>query len=305
MTLQDVVVTGGYYLASSTLQNTLFGSIHTFVLPFLLTEGEDPAVSNFTRRIVQHFHNAFVLNDSSDKDHLPSFASIDGVKDLCALFGLAIFMNTLDRRTYMPPGDLPEHDQHTLIRCHHIFDLNGISIIERHQNCYTRGLVHDLVHWFLRNYAIMDVNSEEVDGLKDVILPFTAHIAHQLIRYHNTAVECGHQTVGSIKEIERQVRSAIFHIPDMKEAYDNELATERDKGYHSDWSESKSVTSELYTLEFDFGRFMVDARQEAIDGIAPIEDFCDQGKNLADQRFFLGLSCQFDLSDWGNFSVFL
>ncbi|KAF8800472.1 hypothetical protein BYT27DRAFT_7026457, partial [Phlegmacium glaucopus] len=85
VTMENTVITGGFYLSMHTLQDSLIGAIHTFILPSLLTEGEKPPFVMFARRLVHYFHNAFVLNDSSDRAHLPALSTLDGVRDLFAL----------------------------------------------------------------------------------------------------------------------------------------------------------------------------------------------------------------------------
>lgn len=295
------MVTGGYYLSSSTLRNSLLGLIHTFVLPSLLTEGESPPFSMFARRMVQYFHNAFVLKDLSDNDHLPCLSTIEGVHNLCALFVLAIFLNALDKRTYHLAHEIPNDNLDTLLQYQQKFDLNAIPVIERHQNCYTRGLAMDLSLWFFSRYDILDGNTEAaVDGHETVLFPFTAHIARQILRYHRTATQCGHTTIGTEEQVDKQVRSAILHIPGMNKAYDDELDAEREKGYNTDDSDGKSADSDLFDLDFDFSAFIVQEKQIDNHERHHIDDFFEQGKNITDRQFFTGLACQFDLNDSGN-----
>ena len=45
-------------------------------------------------------HNAYVMNNSSDREHLLSFSSMDDARDLFSLTMIAIFLNVLDERTY-------------------------------------------------------------------------------------------------------------------------------------------------------------------------------------------------------------
>ncbi|KAF8810356.1 hypothetical protein BYT27DRAFT_7070461, partial [Phlegmacium glaucopus] len=100
VTMENTVITGGFYLSTHTLQDSLIGAIHTFILPSLLTEGEKPPFIMFAHCLVHYFHNVFILNNSSDRAHLPALSTLDGVQDLFTLFAIAIFLNVLDERTY-------------------------------------------------------------------------------------------------------------------------------------------------------------------------------------------------------------
>jgi hypothetical protein len=297
ITLQDAIISGGYYLSSHTLQDSLLGIVHTFVLPGLLTEGENPELSTFARRMVQYFHNALVLNDTSDRDHLPNFSTMDGVGDLFALFVIAMFLNALDERTYQLSSEISDCDDDTLLTYQKVFNLNAIPILERHQLCIVRGLAMDLVHWFSANYAIMDENSDEdeVDAFEDILVPFTVHVARQIIRYKSAAVSCGYKGIGTPEQIQAEIKSAMFHIPEMEIAYSAEIAHEQDLSYHSDSTDSESAPSELYDLNFDFSNFTVKGRQMPEEDRSHVEIFLDYGQNQADKLFSLAyLSVQFE-----------
>ena len=87
ITLENTVITGGFYLSMHTLYESLMGMIHTFVLPSLLTEGKNLPFTIFVHQLVHYMHNTLVMNDSSDKEHCPNISTLDGA---CDLFALAI-----------------------------------------------------------------------------------------------------------------------------------------------------------------------------------------------------------------------
>lgn len=159
----------------------------------------------------------------------------------------------------------------------------------------------DLAYWFFANYTILDINTEmEVDGPQTILFPFMARVAHQIAHYHKTVMEHGHRTVGTPEQVDKQIRSAILHIPEMEQALRNEMTAEVERGYDSDCSDGKSAAPELFDLNFDFMAFMVQSQGIPNDQRPQIYSFLDSGKNLADAVFFIGLGCQFDLSDFGN-----
>lgn len=276
--------------------------IHTLVLPYLLTEGENPLLSVFIRHIIEYLHNGLVSQDSSDPEHLPDFSSMDGAGDIFALFVLSMLMNAFDARTYQVPVEFGELSHDDILLRQQVFDLNAIPVIERHKMCHTRGLALDLVLWFFEKYEFTDHTSDEevIDGLHIILIPFTAHIARQTIRYKRLADKCGHDGIGSPQQIKDQIELALFQIPELKDAYHQELAAEEEKGYYSDASSTKSVYSDFYNLDYDFTRYTIKERQLSEDPKSQLDNFIEHGQNLADKRFFKGLLCQFDLNHDGN-----
>ena len=91
--LEDSIVTGGFYLSTHTFHDSLYGHIHTFILPLLLTEGKEPSFSTFTCHIVHYFLNSFILNNQDEGDHLPNLCTTDGARDLFSLFAATMFLN--------------------------------------------------------------------------------------------------------------------------------------------------------------------------------------------------------------------
>jgi hypothetical protein len=278
--------------------------IHSFILPSLLTEGEHPPFTIFARRIVHYLHNAFVLRDPGDVDHLPSFSTMDGVQDLFSLFVITIFLNVLDDRTYQfPPGMLEENPQY-LQRCHIIFDLNVIPLIERHHLCYTRGLVFSLIRWFFDNYKISRIDSDlecETNPYLAILVPYTAHIGRQIVRYKRISVECGYTDTPTLERVDLQVRYALFGFDSMKDAYLDEKAKEEEMGYFSDDMDPITNPDELYDFNFDITHYRVDAREADEENVVQSSNYLDAGKTLTDRLFFHGLSCQFNLDKDGMF----
>lgn len=281
------------------MQDTLFGAIHTLVVPFL-TEGEIPCLFLFTRRFVQFFHNSFVLEDTSEGDHLPSFQTMQGAQDFFALFVLAIFANAFDERTYQLPTEVGDQDNDNLIRCNEIFDLNAIPGTDRHQICHTRGLAMDLAFWFFHTYTFTDSENHEIDGFKKVLAPFTAHIGRHIIRYKNMAVQSTQTGAGSSEQVQDQIESAMFHLADVKSAYYDLVDFDHENGYQSDSSIEVPITPDRFDFPFNFGNFNIKKRDDCEGSRPRIVNLLEQGQNLADKRFFSGLSCQFDLSRHGN-----
>lgn len=204
-------------------------SIHSFILPSLLTEGENPPLTIFARRIVHYMHNAYVVNDSSDRSHLLSFSTMDDARDLFSLITIAIFLNVFDERTYQLSSDAFQEHPTNFQQCHEVFDLNAIPVIERLHLCYTRGLSFDLLIWFFQHYSFSNATLEEddIDAYTAIFIPFVVHIGRQIIRYKRLAEARGHTTSSNSKQITCQVQLALFGFKFMRDAWLEEKSHRR------------------------------------------------------------------------------
>ena len=111
ITLENAVINGSFYLSTHTLHESLMGAIHTFILLSLLTEGKNLPLMPFAHHIVHYMHNAFVLNDLGDREHLPSLSTLDGARNVFAPAAITIFLNVFDDRTYLLPHDFSSSKQ--------------------------------------------------------------------------------------------------------------------------------------------------------------------------------------------------
>ena len=265
-----------------------------------MTEGEKPCFSTFARRLVHYLHTSFVLDDPSDREHLPNLSTMDGAKDMLSLYAIALFLNAFDDRTYKTPPISANQSHETLKKCQEFFDLNAIPVIERYHMCYTRGLALDLIRWFFNQYSFCsEDSSEELDGYRDVLVPFVVHVGRHIIRYKRAAVKCESSSASNLGQTESQVRSALFYQPHMREEHNNQVLVDREAGYSSDTSDSRDDPPQLYDLDVNMQLIRVEKRAIPINNGARPFDFLLEGQTLADQRFFSGLSCEFDIEKYG------
>lgn len=299
ITLEHAVVTGGFYLSTHTMYESLIGQIHSFILPSLLTEGKFPPLSTFVRRIVHYMHNAHVINDSSDRGHLLSFSSLDDVRDLFSLVTMAIFLNVFDERTYQQSPEVFQENPTILERCHVLFDLNAIPVVERHHLCYTRGLSLDLLNWFFQNYsfACIDLEEDDVDAYTTIFIPFVVHIGRQVIRYKRLAEESGYTTSSTSEQVLHQVQSALFGFESTRDAWLEEKATDEERNYNDDADDDDLDHN---NLDFDFNCYTIHQRERPEPRNSDAHSLLENGKTIADQRFFRGLTSQFNLDELGR-----
>jgi hypothetical protein len=286
-------MTGGFYLSTHTLLDSLYGRVHTFVLSMSMprSEGEDPSFSTFVRRIAHYFHNAFVLDDAGQWDHIPDLSTMDGVGDLFALFAAAMFLNVFDARTYQAPTISVNQSSHNQEKVRTYFDLNAIPVIERLHFCYTRGLVLDLVFWFFDQYSFTE-EEEEIDGYRAILIPFFVHVARHIERYKEVAVEYGYSDSDNKTAMRHQMNCLLQCRDEIAEEYEKQRAADEEAGYDEE-SNSIDEPPKKYDMGFDFSRFTISKREVPTNNSTRIVDFLAAGQSSADMRFLKGLSCQF------------
>lgn len=296
ITLEHAVVTGGFFLSTHTLHDSLMGHIHSFLLPSLLTEGKNPPLTIFARRLVHYMHNAYVVNDSSDRSHLLSLSSMDDARDFFSLIAIAIFLNVLDERTYQLSSDTFQEDPTICEQRHETFDLNAIPVAERHHLCYTRGLAFDLLKWLFEHYSFSSENLEEpdVDSYQAIFVPFVVHVGRQIIRYKGAAEARGHATSSTSTQVIRQVQSALFGFRFMKDSWFEEEAAEEENDDYEDENDGL-LDPERNDLYFSFDDFAFTRREIPETRTTSNHDFLEVGKTIRDGLFFRGLDSQFDL----------
>src|ERR1700704_2076090 len=100
---------------------------------------------------------------------------------------MALFMNTIDQRTYVPFGQAGANitpEEHTRQQR---TDINSIPLIERRHFCYVRGLALDLVRWFFSRYGVGDSMGDSGGGYLELLAPIMASIAVEMVRYKSKA----------------------------------------------------------------------------------------------------------------------
>ena len=298
ISLENTVVTGGFFLSSRTLYETLIGRIHSFVLPALLTEGKNPPFTIHIRRIVHYMHSAYIVNDSSDRSHLLPFSSMDDARDLFSLATIAIFLNVFDERTYQLSSDTHQAGPTALQQCHDIFDLNAIPVIERYHLCYTRGLSLDLLEWFFENYSFsnVDLDEDDVDAFTIIFIPFIVSIGRQIAKYKRAAEEYGRTTFPTFEHVNRQIQSALFSLQFARDVWIEEKTTEEENNHTEDAEDGEMDT---YDLDFDLSGYTISQREMQAERNSS-DNLLEKGKTNADKRFFRGLTSQFKIENLGK-----
>lgn len=71
--VEDCITTGGYYLSSYTLTQSLYGLIHSCILGTAVGRADEISPGLYIRRLVHHFHTSYVVNSLLDNGKKASF----------------------------------------------------------------------------------------------------------------------------------------------------------------------------------------------------------------------------------------
>ncbi|KAF9521643.1 hypothetical protein CPB83DRAFT_778366 [Crepidotus variabilis] len=223
----DTICHGFHFYCASTMQATLCGLIHTFVLSTFITNISHPPTRHILRRLLVFFFDGLFKDPYDDEDmeiqHLPNIATLDGVLDLLSLCNLVILGNVLDYRTYSAPNQA-EKKEITPLQALNMegFDQNDIPWDERVSACYARGIAITVLRAIQQHCLI--VNGE---GYEQSLLP-TRMLARQikgLFLYKKQAVLLELEGVPhcTVSLLETQLQNILAWAPDIADVYHEEV----------------------------------------------------------------------------------
>jgi len=193
------------------------------------------------------------------------------VEALVCVFAIAIFMNALDKRTYIPlaqAGTLTAEEQ----KQQRQMDFNAIPMIERRHCCYIRGLAFDIMGWFNDHYELRSEGMHP-DGGQLQLAALIAKFGRDMVRYKRKADEHGAVGPCNVTAFERQVEMALFGFHDFEEHYKKMMDVE-----------------EVLGLPFSFKGYDVCALDKPHHCHEAIDDYFKAGRNRADNKYFFALN---------------
>jgi len=66
ISVEDCIITGGYYLSASTLSHSIYGLIHSFIFGPSITGANDIVPGLYIQCLVHYFHTSYVVNNLLD-----------------------------------------------------------------------------------------------------------------------------------------------------------------------------------------------------------------------------------------------
>ncbi|CAA7258846.1 unnamed protein product [Cyclocybe aegerita] len=222
---------GGHFYATSTIQETACGLIHSFICCDLITNTTHHPSHLLLRRLMQFFYCGLVMEyptDDLEKAHLPDILTMQGSLDFITVCSLNILGNVLHHQTYSAPNqDEDEPADEEQRKLWHQYDVNDISFDERTHMRQARGLALDAIRWYETKFEVID--SESGNG---VALPKECIALHasSLLRYKVQAIIEGVKGAPHCEYwmLKRQVNNALELHPPSLEGCNKYLESEDD-----------------------------------------------------------------------------
>lgn len=203
--LENTICYGSHHYSTMTMQLTLQGVVHTFILDKFITNTSHFATRSLLRRIVIFYLDGtmgrkipidgmntitcavalFHAHTDPTWPHLPDLEQFDGLMNLLSACVLGILGNVLDFRTYNPPSGVnnsPLTESEKLLLKH---DVNAMPLDDRMASCYARGAAFHLFEWVRSCCLIYGPDGTVVDDLPS---QFLVQIGKAMLRYKRKAL---------------------------------------------------------------------------------------------------------------------
>ena len=224
------------------------------------------------------YHHILKFEDVKDKHGKIVRTGINDVESLLGLFAIAVFMNALDRRTYLPFAQAASSLTAEAIQAQQNTDINAIPLLERRHCCYVRGLAFDLLGWFYNHYKVERANC--VQGYSEYLAPFVAGVGRDLVRYKAKAYDSGIPGVCTPTAFEQQIKMSLFGFQGMEEGYKDTVRRDKDEQRRALYGSGD------LDLPFSLEGFTITPYTTPQHFNEPVSDYFREGRNRADNRYF-------------------
>ncbi|KAH6879976.1 hypothetical protein BKA70DRAFT_1447684 [Coprinopsis sp. MPI-PUGE-AT-0042] len=191
LTTENAICHGGHFLAASTLQRTVAGSIHTFFQGGVITNTDHPSFQGRMNTIACFFYKAIVLGDTHDLDkgHIPDFTTASGLTDLIVFACGIELQNAICPLSYKPTDD--DHSVAMLKKCGvspddalQKYDFSQLTHKMRVQNVQSRSRVIALLEFIFARVDVIDQgDGSHLNPWFDLFIPTLAWFIHALQAY--------------------------------------------------------------------------------------------------------------------------
>ncbi|KAJ3488570.1 hypothetical protein NLJ89_g11603 [Agrocybe chaxingu] len=210
---------GGHFYATSTIQETVCGLIHSFICRDLITNTSHHPSRLLLRRLMQFFYYGLVMEhptDESEKAHLPDLLTQQGSLDFIAVCSLNVLGNVLHHQTYSAPNqDEDEPADQEQQKLWDQYDVNDISFDERTHIRHARGLALDAIRWYETKFEVIE--SKYGDRVELPTECIGLH-ASSLLRYKERAIAEGVKGAPHCEYwmLKKQIKNALqLHPPSL------------------------------------------------------------------------------------------
>ncbi|KDR65087.1 hypothetical protein GALMADRAFT_82293, partial [Galerina marginata CBS 339.88] len=192
------ICSGGHYISTPNMQDTLIGLIHTFMLDDFITNINHPPTRILFCRMATFYYDDLVqkkYNKFAAHGHVFNIQNFSGVLDVISFCNLIILINVLDFRTYMYNGEFTVNNFKRLtkerIASIEAFDYNALSAKERMRYQYARGQAYAILDWLFKSVEIKEIPSGKIvkNPYHSLWIPLMAQQASALLVYKKKTME--------------------------------------------------------------------------------------------------------------------
>ncbi|KAJ3500455.1 hypothetical protein NLJ89_g9788 [Agrocybe chaxingu] len=194
-TPEHTLCAGGHFYATSTMQDTMFGIVHSLVAERVITNTSHYFSRRLIRRMIDFYHLGLV-QEQIDADvpafqHLPRLDQRESVLDLLTTCALGILSNVLDLRTYLSALETEgQNAGKAALATYTFYDYNAVPFFDRQCNVMARGEAYSILEWLDANYEFDDGLGAPVDVL-DVMRSYLLVLCKAIVEYKSQAEKRG------------------------------------------------------------------------------------------------------------------
>jgi hypothetical protein len=233
-TLDHSITHGSHFIATSTLRQTCYGIVHSFLLSSAITNTDNGVVWVILQRLMCYYHQAFTSGDwkepEFDPSHIPDIVTSSGVVDLYTFMVLLELANALHVNTY---------------------SRKGLEQMERHRIIEARRLARELRKWVAANFVVEMTERPE----EDLFVWMLASMSVRLVSYLKEARKYDIKATSSRCSVKR-MSAEIYDVISGEREVLSLISTQREalKGSSIAWTAPVSVTPRSEPCEFDVSR---------------------------------------------------
>jgi hypothetical protein len=123
ITAGDSIVYGRHFYSNASMQASVFGIVHTFVMSYRLTNTLHEELDTMLRRMMVMWsaHHFQPVYSKLANPHIPKATMPSGLMDIIALGNLLEFSQVLDRRSYYTSDGIHWQEQHEIAMARHCY----------------------------------------------------------------------------------------------------------------------------------------------------------------------------------------
>ncbi|KAJ3492597.1 hypothetical protein NLJ89_g11200 [Agrocybe chaxingu] len=191
---------GVHFYATSTMQDTLFGIVHTLVAGTYITNTQHITARRLIHRLVDLYHRGIVERTVDEESpayaHIPSLQTPASAMDLITTCVLAILGNVLDTRTYLAPGASTAEPTEAQTQIYMQWDANEIHTFDRKAHVLARGKAYSIiremnsrVEFVTKDGVVMDVES--------IVRAYLLQVCQAVMQYKELAESKEYEVMGA------------------------------------------------------------------------------------------------------------